>query len=179
VRDLMPRLYEHLNRMPVGCNGPNGTGIGCRFEKRWIGHRRTLTTTDRTWNSIRPSRLPLSWYLGSSRRSRQSSRSRSGFDFIGLHAASEKITNSQVRNRLRRSESRRRAPSGTLVARNGWLVLIDRVYLQADPSLLQFSMTCAHSSEAGSFNCRSRIRCKARGLCRDRRQSIYIFSSVH
>src|SRR5256885_11412348 len=47
--------HQHLNRMPVGSNGPNGTGIGCRFEKRWIGHRRTLTTTDRTWNSIRPS----------------------------------------------------------------------------------------------------------------------------
>ena len=114
----MPRPLRTPQPNAVGSNGPNGTGIGCRFEKRWIGHRRTVTTTDRTWDSIRPSGLPLSWYLGSSRRSRQSSRSRSGFDFIGLHAASEKITNSQVRNRLRRSENRRRAPSGTLAGEN-------------------------------------------------------------
>src|SRR5205814_10073330 len=68
----------------------------------------------------------------------------SGFDFIGLDAASEKITNSQVRNRLRRSENRRRAPSGTLAARNGWLVLIDRlclVSIEAGAQLKHFRLS--------------------------------------
>ena len=174
----MPRPLRTPQPNAVGSNGPNGTGIGCRFEKRWIGHRRTLTTTDRTWNSIRPSGCRC---LGISDRA----------DQAGNQAVQDLVSIlSGCMPHPRRSQTPKCATDydqkiGVVLlqarwpARNGWLVLIDRLCLQADPSLLQFSMTCAHSSEAGSFNCRSRIRCKARGLCPDRHQSICIFSSVH
>jgi hypothetical protein len=45
---------------------------------------------------------------------------------------------------------------------------------------LQFSMTCSHSLLAArSIVDPALIRCKARGLCRERQRSIYIFPSAH